>query len=105
MTGPLSVIYRALARAQLAELHAYIAKKGTGPLTADRYLGALLDHCDSLATFPSRGVARDDLRPGLRMTHFKGRTVVAYAVHPDRIDILGIYYGGQNVEAIVSDLD
>jgi plasmid stabilization system protein ParE len=49
-------------------------------------------------------VARDDIRPGLRVTHHKGRTVIAYAVDADArtVSILGVFYGGQNHEGALS---
>jgi plasmid stabilization system protein ParE len=45
-------------------------------------------------------VPRDDIRPGLRLTHHKGRTVIAYAVDDLAlvVSILGVFYGGQEHE-------
>ncbi|MFO1219838.1 MAG: type II toxin-antitoxin system RelE/ParE family toxin [Burkholderiaceae bacterium] len=53
--------------------------------------------CEDLAQFPHRGVSRDDIRPGLRVTHHKGRTIIAYAIDDAmrRVTILGVFYGGQ----------
>ncbi len=61
--------------------------------------------CEGLALFPRRGVARDDIRPGLRLTHHKGRTVIAYAVNDDTraVSIIGVFYGGQDHEGALSD--
>jgi plasmid stabilization system protein ParE len=49
-------------------------------------------------------VAREDIRPGLRLTHHKGRTVIAYAVdeHARTVSIIGIFYGGQDHEGTLS---
>ena len=60
----------------------------------------MIKTCESLALFPLRGVAREDIRPGLRVTHHKGRTLIAYAVDQDSriVSILGVLYGGQNLE-------
>ena len=60
--------------------------------------------CEGLAFFPLRGVPREDIRPGLRVTHHKGRTLIAYAVDEDTrtVSVLGIFYGGQNYEAVLS---
>ncbi len=60
--------------------------------------------CEGLAVFPLRGVPREDIRPGLRVTHHKGRTLIAYAVDEDTrtVSVLGIFYGGQNYEAVLS---
>ena len=47
---------------------------------------------------------REDIRPGLRVTHHKGRTLIAYAVDEDTrtVLILGIFYGGQDYEGALS---
>lgn len=60
--------------------------------------------CEGLALFPLRGVPREDIRPGLRVTHHNGRTLIAYAVNDDTrtVSVLGIFYGGQDYEAVLS---
>ena len=98
------VVIRAMAQEQLRELRAYIVESGR-PVTADRYIDALLRYCDSLGAFPMRGVAREDLRPGLRLTHYRGRTVIAYSVRPNQVDVLGVFYGGQDLNAAFEDDD
>ena len=64
---------------QLTALYEYIAIEVT-PVSAERYVTAILDYCASLATFPKRSPARDEIQPGLRITHYRGRTVIAYTV-------------------------
>ena len=60
--------------------------------------------CEGLALFPMRGVPREDIRPGLRVTHHKGRTVIAYAVDIEArtVSILGVLYGGRDFEGSLS---
>lgn len=60
--------------------------------------------CEGLALFPLRGVPRDDIRPGLRVTHHKGGTLIAYAVDESTrtVSVLGIFYGGQDYEGALS---
>ncbi len=60
--------------------------------------------CEGLALFPMRGVPREDIRPGLRVTHHQGRTLIAYAVDEctRTVSILGIFYGGQDYEGALS---
>jgi plasmid stabilization system protein ParE len=57
--------------------------------------------CEHLSNFPHRVAARDDIRPGLRVTNYKGRTVIAFGVDDaaSRVSILGVYYGGQDYAA------
>jgi toxin ParE1/3/4 len=60
--------------------------------------------CEGLSLFPLRGVPREDIRPGLRVTHHKGRTLIAYAVDKGTrtVSVVGIFYGGQDYEEALS---
>ena len=95
-----SVVFAPEAEEQLADIYRYIALHAS-PDTAARYVEAIVACCEGLQVFPHRGAARDDLRPGLRLAHYKGRTVIAYAIDDAhlRIAILGVYYGGQDHES------
>lgn len=79
-------------------LYHYVATAAS-PEIAERYTDAIITHCDDLRTFPNRGTCRDDVRPGLRITNYKKRAVIAFAVNADLVSIIGIYYGGQDYEA------
>lgn len=57
--------------------------------------------CEGLAIFPHRGRPRDDVRPGLRITNYRGRVAIAFKVEADRVSILGLYAGGQNYETLL----
>lgn len=65
----------------------------------------MIETCEGLAIFPQRGVSREDIRPGLRVTHHRGRTVIAYAVDHGtrRVSILGVFYGGQAFERALAE--
>jgi plasmid stabilization system protein ParE len=64
----------------------------------------VVETCEGLALFPLRGVPREDVRPGLRVSHHQGRTLIAYAVDIDArtVSIVGVFYGGQNLDAALS---
>ncbi|BCQ28774.1 type II toxin-antitoxin system RelE/ParE family toxin (plasmid) [Caballeronia sp. NK8] len=90
---------------QLRRLEKRIANAGA-PLTAERYVDSIVDFCMKLQTFPARGVARDDLLPGLRVTHFRKRAIIAYTLDPEVVSIVGVFYGGQDYEAaLIPDED
>ena len=86
------------SREQLVGLYHYLAAKAD-TVTAFNYVNAVVHHCEKLKTFPLRGVARDDIREGLRITHFEGRTIIAYAVIESVVSIVGVFYGGQDCES------
>ena len=96
------------AEEQLVSLLLDIAQAASSGKTAQRYVDAIVDHCEALSTFPKRGVQRDDIRPGLRLTNYRGRTVVAFSVNDvtATVSILGVFYGGQDYEKnLMLDLD
>ena len=99
------VIFSPEAEEQLAELFHYIATAAS-PGIAERYINAIITYCETLDTFPLRGATRDDIRPGLRVTNYKGRTVIAFDVDAQQVSIIGVFYGGQDYEtALQDDLD
>ncbi len=64
-----------------------------------------MNYCESLGTFPHRRTKRDDVRQGLRITQYKKRAVIAFAVGADQVSILGMFYGGQDYETMLSEAD
>lgn len=90
---------------QLTALYRYIAAAAS-PEIAQRYTDAIVTHCEELQTFPHRGNLRDDIRPGLRITNYRKRVVIAFAVDAKQVSILGVFYGGQDFEvALQFELD
>jgi plasmid stabilization system protein ParE len=96
------VVFAPEARAQLLELYRRIAFNAS-PAIAARYTDALVSQCEALAEFPERGTPRDDIRPGLRITHYRRRTVVAFAVDADEVAIIGLFHGGQHYARVLGD--
>lgn len=91
------VIFTPEAEAQLIELYGYIAT-AESPEVAARYTNSIVTYCETLQTLPHRGIQRDDIRPGLRITNYRKRTVIAFNVDADQVSIVGIFYGGQDYE-------
>jgi len=54
-------------------------------------------------TFPMRGTRHDDIRSGLRVFGFRRRVSIAFEVTGEVVTILGIFYGGQNLEAALKE--
>lgn len=101
-----TVVFAPEAEDQLAQLYRHIASEAS-PAIAKRYTDAIVSCCEGLNIFPHRGAPRDDIRPGLRITHYKGRTVIAFDVDDGamRVSILGVFYGGRDYESLLSDLN
>jgi len=95
------IVFSPEAEEQLAALYGYVAGAASLDVAAG-YVEAIVQHCESLATFPHRGTKRDDVRPGLRITHYKKRAIIAFAIHDNQVSILGVFYGGRDYESILS---
>jgi len=96
------VVFTFEAQEQLVALYGYIATAGS-PEIAARYTNAIVSYCESLCTFPHRGTMRNDVRPGLRITNYKKRAVIAFDIDGEQVSIIGVFYGGQNYESILQD--
>lgn len=95
------VLYTPEARQQLTDLYLWIAAQSGFPDRAEEYVSSIFDFCDRLSTHPHIGISRDDLRPGLRTIGFRGRVVIAFAVGHSFVDVLGVFYGGRDYEALL----
>ncbi|WP_343713490.1 type II toxin-antitoxin system RelE/ParE family toxin [Inquilinus sp.] len=83
---------------QLEALNLYIAEEA-GRDRADHYVDAITDYCENLETFPHRGRRRDDIQSGLRLLGFRRRVTIAFTIEDEIVTILGVFYGGQDIEA------
>jgi toxin ParE1/3/4 len=93
------------ARAHLVSIYAYVAARA-GRAAAFRFTEAIVGYCESFTTFPLRGRRRDDIRPGLRTIGFRRRVTIAFSADDDTVTILGVFYGGQDLETILGgDVD
>jgi plasmid stabilization system protein ParE len=95
------VVFAPEAVDHLDALYAYVAAAAS-PATALSYADAIVSYCDGLNISPHRGSSHDDVRPGLRVTNYKKRAVIAFTVDENLVSIIGIYYGGQDYESDLS---
>lgn len=98
----MNVVFTPLAERQMDQLHAYISEHA-GERIADGYIERIVAFCRGLSTFPQRGARRDDILPGLRTLGFERRVTIAFIVEPGAILIEGVFYGGQDFEAVWRD--
>ncbi|HUA99463.1 MAG TPA: type II toxin-antitoxin system RelE/ParE family toxin [Terracidiphilus sp.] len=89
------VLFRPRARKDLISLYRYIAKQA-GPKIAANYIVRIEKACLSLMAVPLRGTAIASKMSGLRTMGFERRATVLFRVGEDSVEILRIYYGGQN---------
>lgn len=99
-----TVVFTPEAEDQLAELYRFIAGSSS-PEIAARYTDGIVTYCEELETLPHRGTLREDIRPGLRILGYRRRVAIAFLVEDGQVSILGVFYGGQDYEAILSAYD
>lgn len=95
------------AERQLHQIDDWIAEHATADLARD-FVSAILGHIEGIVAFPFAGRARDDIRPGMRTTTFRKRTLVVYEIAQSSpglttINVLGVFHGGQDWEAALSE--
>jgi len=96
------VVFSPEAEEELAALYRYIAAAASPSIAAD-YTDAIVTHCQNLRRFPERGTRRDDIRPGLRISNYRKRVIIAFVIEPDKVLILGIFCGGRDYETVLAE--
>ncbi len=95
------VAMSARATRQVQRIYDYIADNAS-TATAERFVSDLLEYCYGFDLFPVRGIARDDIRPGVRMVGFKRKASIAFSVKADTVTIVAVFYRGQNYDDTLS---
>lgn len=96
---PLRLIYSAETAGDLEAIYRHIAPDS--PAAADRFVRGIEARCEALCETPQLGVARPDLREGVRVFSFRRRVAIAYRIEDEAVLILRVFYGGQDYEAIM----
>jgi toxin ParE1/3/4 len=97
------VHFLAEAIADLDALFCYIADESSYEI-ADGYLVRIERLCRSLESFPQRGTAVAGAVPRLRTMGFERRATILFRVGADKVDILRVYYGGQDLAPVLKRL-
>ncbi|MCJ2096478.1 type II toxin-antitoxin system RelE/ParE family toxin [Methylobacterium sp. J-072] len=101
----LEVVFRAEAEFDLLQIYRWVYVASRDPDVADRFLDRLVSRCERIGDAPHGGRPRDDLEPGLRTVSFERSAVIAYRIDGDRVEIVNVFYGGRNFEALFERSD
>jgi toxin ParE1/3/4 len=96
----LKVVLREQAIADLADIYNHIARASGSHVTAIGFVRRIRARCRRIGNVPMGGIARDDLRPGLRTVPFEHSAVIAYVVADDQVTVTNVFYGGRDYEAL-----
>jgi toxin ParE1/3/4 len=91
-----SIVWRPRAQTDLLGLYDWIAEQADTS-TAFDYTSKIEVAVSKLAEFPDRGAPRDDLFAGLRTIMYRRRTIIAYRVLADEVEVLRIVHGGRDL--------
>jgi toxin ParE1/3/4 len=69
-------------------------------VTAKKFTDRLTAACGKIGNAPYGGKPRDDLLAGLRTVPFEKRTIIAYVIINETVEITNIFYGGRDYEAL-----
>ena len=86
------------AEADISAIAHYIAEDN--PLAAERWLGNIHRHCSHLAETPAMGVARSDVRPGLR-TFPVGNYLILYRQITGGAEIVRVVHGARQWQELL----
>ena len=99
----MKVIFSKEAEVDLSALLQFLSNQ-TYPDRAEDFVDAIIDYCYDLGDFPYRGQSRDDLLPGLRILGFRRSAVITIVVEETIVRIMGVYYGGIDLDTKLDEL-
>ncbi|KGD85929.1 type II toxin-antitoxin system RelE/ParE family toxin [Rhizobium sp. YS-1r] len=91
------VIFGPKAAKELEDIMTYLAPR-MGVEAAREYVRKIESYCLGFATFPKRGMLRDDIRPGLRLVGYRYKATIAFSIEEDIVMIIRIFHRGRNVD-------
>ncbi|WP_411032999.1 type II toxin-antitoxin system RelE/ParE family toxin [Shinella sp. BYT-45] len=86
------------ARDDLLRLYDFVAERA-GASRAIAYLSRIEAFCLGFERFPQRGIARDDIFPGLRVVGFEKRVTLAFHIVGDTVVFDRVLYAGRQFPA------
>jgi toxin ParE1/3/4 len=93
------IVWHPNARADLIALYDWIAEQAD-PGTAFDYTSKIETQTAKLALFPDRGTPRDDLVTGMRTIPYRKRSIIAYRVLDEEVEILAIIHAGRDLSRV-----
>lgn len=91
------VVFHPKAEDELEKLYDYIEKRAS-PAIAWTFVSGIRDYCFGFSTFPERGTVWPEGSRAIRIVGYRRRVSIVFAVEQRQVMILGIFYGGQNID-------
>jgi toxin ParE1/3/4 len=87
------------AKSDLKSIHRWIVDQGS-PKVASAYLRRIQSFIRGLVLASERGLARDDVAPGLRMIPFES-VIVAVLIQENIVVVLRVFHGSQDWQSAI----
>lgn len=101
----LPVLYRQEAGADLDNILIYLVEQGAGGRIARGFVARIKARCQDIGDVPEGFPARSDLGPGIRIAQFERSAVILYRPTEEAVEIVRIFYGGRDYDAIMRGED
>jgi len=97
------VKYRPDALEDIEAVFLYVLEASQNFTTASNFTDRIFKRCESIGDIPQGGVARPDLGGGIRIVPFEKTAVILYRLNGDVVEIVNVFYGGRDYEAILGN--
>jgi toxin ParE1/3/4 len=99
-----AVVFAPEFMVSLDRILSFMELTGASEHHLDRYQQEVLEFCTTMGCFPYRGVPRDDVAPGVRITNYEGNTILPYAINEatQTVCFLGVYAARQDYEKLLT---
>jgi toxin ParE1/3/4 len=91
------VVYMRRAEADIREIAGYLHVRFGFPV-AMRFLVEIRAYCAGFSEFPERGIARNDIQPGLRVVAYKRHASIGFVIRENRVIILRVWNKGRKTK-------
>ena len=99
----LPVRFREEAIADLEDIATYLVEQGAHETIIRGFLLRLKKQCETIGQMPEGYVARPDLGPSIRIAPFERSSVIAYRITESAVEIVNIFYGGRDYQALLAE--
>ena len=95
------VVYRPLADDDLVAIYSFFADKN--PMSAIALIRKIRAQCATLESMAERGPLRERLGLGIRIFVIDRMVTVAYRIEGESVEIMRVFYAGQNIPEGLGD--
>jgi toxin ParE1/3/4 len=86
----------------LKSIYLYVLDKSSNAAVASSFTNnRIVDRAERIGDAPNGGAPRPDLGQGVRLVPFERSTVIIYRVASATVEIVNVFYGGRDYEALL----